>query len=97
VCFAKHTLNKHNLGRLGLKPRFGPLSFLFFFFSFLFFFAGSNPTNMGWAGLGWTQPGHWLGASDPAGEQARMAQPTCALHSVKVLKLPSHCFLATIK
>jgi len=52
---------------------------------------------MGWAGLGWTQPGHWLGASDPAGEQARMAQPTCALHSVKVLKLPSHCFLATIK
>jgi len=25
VCFAKHTLNKHNLGRLGLKPRSGPL------------------------------------------------------------------------
>ena len=25
MCFAKHTLNKHNLGRLGLKPRSGPL------------------------------------------------------------------------
>jgi hypothetical protein len=35
VCFAKHTLNKHNLGRLGLKPKSDPLSF---FFSFLFFF-----------------------------------------------------------
>jgi hypothetical protein len=30
VCFAKHTLSKHNLGRLGLKPGPGPL----FFFSF---------------------------------------------------------------
>jgi hypothetical protein len=36
VCFAKHTLNKHNLGRLGLKPKSDPLSFLFFF-SCLFF------------------------------------------------------------
>jgi len=25
VCFAKHTFHKHNLGRLGLKPRSGPL------------------------------------------------------------------------
>ena len=29
VCFAKHTLSKHNLGRLGLKPRPGPLFFFF--------------------------------------------------------------------
>jgi len=36
VCFVKHTLSKHNLGRLGLKPRPDPL----FFFSF---WAGSSP------------------------------------------------------
>jgi len=35
VSFAKHTLSKHNLGRLSLKPRPGP-----FFFSF---WAGSSP------------------------------------------------------
>jgi len=37
VCFAKHTLSKHNLGRLGLRPRPGPL----FFFNF-FYWAGSG-------------------------------------------------------
>jgi hypothetical protein len=36
VCFAKHTLSKHNLSQLGLKPRLGPL---FFFL----FGAGSSP------------------------------------------------------
>jgi hypothetical protein len=36
VYFAKHTLSKHNLSRLGLKPRLGPL---FFFI----FGAGSSP------------------------------------------------------
>jgi len=35
VCFAKHTFSKHNLSRLGLKPRLGPL--------FFFFGAGSSP------------------------------------------------------
>ena len=29
VCFAKHTLSKHNLGRLGLKPRTNQTSFFF--------------------------------------------------------------------
>ena len=37
MCFAKHTLSKHNLSQLGLKPRLGPL---FFFF---LFGAGSSP------------------------------------------------------
>jgi len=32
-------------------------------------------------------------ASDPVGQQTRVAQTTCALHSAKVIKLPSHCFL----
>jgi len=36
VCFAEHTFSKHNLGRLGLKPRPDQL----FFFSF---WAGSSP------------------------------------------------------
>jgi len=44
VCFAKHTFNKHNLGRLGLKPRLDPL-----FFSF-FLGTGLSPPSMGWAG-----------------------------------------------
>jgi hypothetical protein len=35
VCFAKHTLSKHNLGRLGLKPKPDPLLFSFW--------AGSSP------------------------------------------------------
>jgi len=53
---AKHTLNKHNLGRLGLKPISSPL----------FFWVGSSPTNMGWAGLGRARS--LAQASDPAGQ-----------------------------
>jgi hypothetical protein len=34
VCFAKHAFSKHNLSRLGQKPRLGPL---------FFFWAGSSP------------------------------------------------------
>ena len=41
VCFAKHTLSKQSLGRMGLEPRPGP---------FLFFTLGwFQPSHMGWA------------------------------------------------
>jgi len=76
VCFAKHTLNKHNLGRLGLKPRSGPLSF--------FFWLGlAQPT---WAGLDLTGP-VWLmvQTSNRPRKQAHVNQLTCALHSTKVI------------
>jgi hypothetical protein len=50
VCFAKHTLSQHNLGRLGQKPGPGPLFFLHW--------AGSSPAVR--AGLDpATQPGYW--------------------------------------
>jgi len=68
---------------LGLKPKSGPLSFLFFFF----FWVGLDPASPAWS---------LAQASDPAGKQARVAQPMRALHSAKVINLPSHCFLATI-
>jgi len=51
---------------------------LFFFF---FLGAGSSPTNMGGAGVPLAQ------ASDPAGQQACVAQPTCALHSANDLHI----------
>jgi len=78
VCFAKHTLSKHNLGWLGLKPRPSPLFFVLG--------AGSSPTNMG-----------LVGPSRPSlvtGQQAHVNQLTRALYNAKVIKLPSHCFLA---
>ena len=78
MCFAKHTLSKHNLGWLGLKPRPSPLFFVLG--------AGSSPTNMG-----------WVGPSRPSlvtGQQAHVNQLTRALYNAKVIKLPSHCFLA---
>ena len=59
MCFAKHTLSKHNLGRLGLKPRPDPL----FFFSF---WAGSSPAMQ--AGLDPAKPTRLLvQTSNPAG------------------------------
>jgi len=77
VCFAKHTLSKHNLGRLGLKPRLGPL-----FLSFL----GLGPAQPIWAGLDLTcQAWSLAQASDPAGKQARVNQLTRVLHSAKVI------------
>ena len=35
-------------------------------------------------------------ASVPAGQQARVVQTTRALHKVKVIKLPSPCFLSSV-
>jgi hypothetical protein len=56
MCFTKHTLNKHNLGRLGLKPRSGPLSF--------FFWGGLGLAQPTWVGLdpAWSlAPSQWPG------------------------------------
>ena len=51
---------------------------------------------MGWARLDLAgQTWSLAQARDPVGQQAHMAQPKCALHSAKVIKLHSHCFLAT--
>ena len=63
--------------------------FLFFYFLFSIFFiffcfwARSSSAHMGWAGPSQPGPARSLAqASDPAGQDA---------HSVKVIKLPSHC------
>jgi len=66
VCFAKHILNKHNLGRLGLKPRPGPL--------FFFWGGGLGRAHPVWAGLDPTGPTQSLAqASDPAGLKSKRA------------------------
>jgi len=63
----------------------------------LFFREGgeSSPARMGWVRLSRpslvTDP-----TSDPAGQQARVVQIARALHKVKVIKLPSPCFLSSI-
>ena len=76
MCFVKHTLSKHTLGRLGLKPRPGPLLLLF----------GLSPAQPAWAGLDPANPARSLAqASDPAGQQARVVQTTRALHRAKVI------------
>jgi len=67
----------------GPKAQIRPTLFSFF----LFFWVGIDPASPAWS---------LAQASDPTGKQARVAQPMRALHSAKVINLPSHCFLATI-
>ena len=54
VCFAEHTLSKHNLGRMGLKPRPGPILFLL-----LFLRGWVQPNRIGWTTPSY-RPGYWF-------------------------------------
>jgi len=88
VCFAKHTLSKHTLGRLGLKPRPSLLLFSSFFW-------GLSPAQPAWAGLDSTSPARSLAqASDPAGQQARVVQTMRALHRAKVITFALFSYFA---
>jgi len=74
--FAKHTLTKHNLGRLGLRPRLGPL----------FFFARSSPSvrvGMDPVGPAWSL----AQTNDSIGHSSIHAWTihACILHSAKVI------------
>ena len=90
VCFAKHTLSKHTLGRLGLKPRPGLLLFSSFFLG-----AESSPARMGWVRLNQPSPARSLAqASDPAGQQARVVQTMRALHRAKVITFALFSYFA---
>ena len=75
MCFAKHTLNKYNLGPLGLKPRSGPLYF--------FGLGLAQPT---WADL---DPAGLVRllvqTSNRPRKQTRVNQLTRALHCAKLI------------